>query len=336
MIIYSIKEIVDASNSFLKPELENIHKQNKLKKNNPLILTDEILENKETPKDSKITQKKSGPNKNQTKITVKKDNVIDELYFKFNKKIKKNTLKLIIDLKKELTNLNSDKTALEISNKKLNTQINNLTKEIVKLSEQNKNLEKDKNNLNIKIKDLDENLNNTQNKIKFFEETNVKLENEEKNNSLLKNKITKLDLQLNDANKEIKNLKSSKVELEKEILEFKYQDENNKKKIYDITEVENKNKFFQDENLRIGSELLEIKKKHEILKKEIEKYENQKSNIISKINSVNEALGDTNILTNVFENKVENKVDVLDHNKIEKKTSSNIDEQIKNIFSNKS
>ena len=88
--------------------------------------------------------------------------------------------------------------------------------------------------------------------------------------------------------------------------------------------------------MRIGSELLEIKKKHEILKKEIEKYENQKSNIISKINSVNEALGDTNILTNVFENKIENKVDVLDHNKIEKKSNSNIDEQIKNIFSNKS
>ena len=35
---------------------------------------------------------------------------------------------------------------------------------------------------------------------------------------------------------------------------------------------------------------------YDISKKEIEKYENQKSNLISKINSVNEALSDTNIL----------------------------------------
>ena len=72
------------------------------------------------------------------------------------------------------------------------------------------------------------------------------------------------------------------------------------------------------------------------MKKEIEKYENQKSNLISKINSVNEALSDTNILTNVFENKVEKKVDIIDHNKIEKKISTDLDEQIKSIFSNNS
>ena len=65
--------------------------------------------------------------------------------------------------------------------------------------------------------------------------------------------------------------------------------------------------------------MLEVKRKYDILKKEIEKYENQKSNLISKINSVNEALNDTNILTNVFENKVENKVKVIDHKKIENK-----------------
>ena len=72
------------------------------------------------------------------------------------------------------------------------------------------------------------------------------------------------------------------------------------------------------------------------MKKEIEKYENQKSNLISKINSVNEALNDTNILTNVFDNKVVNKVNVIDHNKIDKKNSSDLDEQIKNIFSDQS
>ena len=42
--------------------------------------------------------------------------------------------------------------------------------------------------------------------------------------------------------------------------------------------------FYQEENLRLGSELVETKKKFEILKKEIEKYEDQRSNLISKIN----------------------------------------------------
>ena len=133
-----------------------------------------------------------------------------------------------------------------------------------------------------------------------------------------------------------KKAKIIQIELEKKISNYKTQEEISNKKIYDISEVENKNKFFQEENLRIGSDLLEIKKKHDILKKEIEKYENQKSNLISKINSVNEALSDTNILTNVFENKVENKVKVIDHSKIEKKNSSDLNEQIKNIFSDKS
>ena len=71
------------------------------------------------------------------------------------------------------------------------------------------------------------------------------------------------------------------------------------------------------------------------MKKEIEKNEIQKSNLISKINSVNEALSDTNILTNVFENKVQNKVNIIDHNKIETEISKNLDEKIKTIFLNK-
>ena len=50
--------------------------------------------------------------------------------------------------------------------------------------------------------------------------------------------------------------------------------------------------FYQEENVRLGSELLDTKKKFEILKSEIEKYEEQRSNLISKINSVNDAIND--------------------------------------------
>ena len=92
--------------------------------------------------------------------------------------------------------------------------------------------------------------------------------------------------------------------------------------------------FYQEENVRLGSELMETKKKFEILKSEIEKYEHQRSNLISKINSVNDALNDTNVLTNVFSNDVKPKVNVIDHKTIETKSNLDLNEQVKNIFSN--
>ena len=93
--------------------------------------------------------------------------------------------------------------------------------------------------------------------------------------------------------------------------------------------------FYQEENVRLGSELVETKKKFEILKNEIEKYEQQRSNLITKINSVNDALNDTNVLTNVFSNDIKPKVNVIDHKKIEAKSNIDLNEQVKNIFSNK-
>ena len=91
--------------------------------------------------------------------------------------------------------------------------------------------------------------------------------------------------------------------------------------------------FYQEENLRLGSELLDTKKKFEILKNEIEKYENQRSDLISKINSVNDVINDSNVLTNVFENKIEPKVNILDPQNIQKKDENNLNEQVKAIFS---
>lgn len=90
--------------------------------------------------------------------------------------------------------------------------------------------------------------------------------------------------------------------------------------------------FYQQENVRLGSELVETKKKFEILKSEIEKYEQQRSNLISKINSVNDALNDTNVLTNVFNNNVKLKVNVIDQNKIENKSNVDLNDEIKKIF----
>ena len=95
-------------------------------------------------------------------------------------------------------------------------------------------------------------------------------------------------------------------------------------------------KFYQEENLRIGGELLDTKKKFEMIKSEIEKYEQQRSNLIAKINSVNEALENTNVVTNVFENEISKpKVSIIDYKNLEKKNDlkQDINEEIRKIFS---
>ena len=93
--------------------------------------------------------------------------------------------------------------------------------------------------------------------------------------------------------------------------------------------------FYQEENLRLGNELVETKKKFEILKNELDKYEDQRSNLISKINSINDEINNSNILTNVFENNIQPKVQITDHNKIPKKEVKDLNEQVKAIFSKK-
>ena len=93
--------------------------------------------------------------------------------------------------------------------------------------------------------------------------------------------------------------------------------------------------FYQEENLRLGSELVETKKKFEILKNEIEKYENQRSNLITKINSVNDVINNSNVLTNVFENEIQPKVNILDPQNIPKNDKVDLNDQVKAIFSKK-
>ena len=90
--------------------------------------------------------------------------------------------------------------------------------------------------------------------------------------------------------------------------------------------------FYQEENLRLGSELVETKKKFEILKSEIEKYENQRSNLISKINSVNDEINNSNVLTNVFENGIKPKINIVDHKNISKNDEITLNEKVKAIF----
>ena len=352
--IYSIQEIVEATNNILqRPNNKNkTNKKTQIKEKEevPFLLTDSIEVQKINTKDSSNKVKTSKSfiiQKNKTKIKSQKEKQsIDDIYIKLNKKIKKNSLKLIFDQQAEINKLNNTITNLKQLNETILSEQNILNLKINELKNLKDTLILEKNSLNEQLENIIAKQKSSDIQIDDLKKNKIILEKQinelsnKKNN--LSNEKDLLNEQLNDLKTkqssseiEIKQLKKEKLELENKIDEIQTQNENNKKKIYDISEIENKNKFFQDENIRIGSELLEIKKKHDILKKEIEKYENQKSNLISKINSVNEALSDTNILTNVFENKVQNKVNIIDHNRIETEISKNLDEKIKNIFSKK-
>jgi len=90
--------------------------------------------------------------------------------------------------------------------------------------------------------------------------------------------------------------------------------------------------ILQEENLRISSELLDNRKKVEIMKNEIEKYNNQRTELINKINSVNEIVNDTNIVTTVFDNNLQSsKVNILDPS-VPKNKIKDLDLQVKEIF----
>tara|TARA_B100001063_G_C16656866_1_gene498969 strand:- start:16 stop:735 length:720 start_codon:yes stop_codon:yes gene_type:complete len=105
----------------------------------------------------------------------------------------------------------------------------------------------------------------------------------------------------------------------------------------EISELSNTEvSFYQKENLRISNELYETQKKFEIVKNEIEKFQNQRSNLIEKINSVNDVIQDSNIVTNVFENnEIQKRINVKDPEISNKASKIDLDLEIEKIFSKK-
>ena len=134
--IYSIKEIIEASENILsssakkKYPISNHDSINDIKMNieNPLILEKKQKIQNQIPKEIEdiisVAEKsklkidtKEVSNKNQIikpmiKEKIKLNDVVDQLYNLFDKKIKKNTLKLIVGLKNEITSLDEKITTL--------------------------------------------------------------------------------------------------------------------------------------------------------------------------------------------------------------------------------
>ena len=201
-------------------------------------------------------------------------------------------------------------------------------------------------------------------KILIFLDNNLKIKQNFLNSiKMIKNYITKilekilqsnqtfsnsklLEKKLDEQQKFIEQSVKESLELKKDIIKINESLSKlleNPNKVLEANEPENlghnsiaRVDFYQEENVRLGSELFDTKKKLDILKGELEKYQEQRSNLISKINSVNEAISDTNVLTNVFNNDLKPKIDVIDHNKLkikdENENKVDLNQQVANIF----
>ena len=296
MNIYSIEEIIKASNSILKkkdtPVYDNIEFNNFKKTNNekkPLFI----------------------PNKNFIKRVpviihnVNKDELLDKLYNFFKNKVKKNTIKLIIELKEELVSLGNKIVVLKFHGE-----------------------EKDKSN--ILLKDDILNLVNEKNNTKY------ELKKEIINTNLLQVEIKNLKSKYLDLESNLKTLKNEKYELKKETDELqvltntlKLPENAIEEKNKQIENLKNKIIFYQENSLRINNELLNSQKKSKNINLEISNLKNERVNLIEKINSINEFIKGDNVISNPFENSKENEIN-YDHK--EKITSKNLNNQIKEIF----
>ena len=64
-----------------------------------------------------------------------------------------------------------------------------------------------------------------------------------------------------------------------------------------------KEKYLYEKNLKLSHELIESRKKLEIITAEMNKFKNEKNKIITKLNSINNDLENSNVIKQVFNNK---------------------------------
>ena len=175
----SKKEIPNIDESM--PLMDKNDENNKLAElNKPLILTKEYNSQKELIKKYENEIKEF---KNLIKYNEKiKEEITEELYNFLDKKIKKNTLKLIVDQQLEIKKFQKKNNYLNENKKILEARNGNLSSNLLKIAKLEKSLKGGKEEL-AKQKLLED-------RISLFE---LNTEKEIETQSLLKNKITKLE-----------------------------------------------------------------------------------------------------------------------------------------------
>ncbi len=312
--IFSINEIVEASNSILnrkkknkketfyenlptkklnKKDLKNTRKSkldinylDDKKLNEPLILTD--IHNKDySPEKQKNKSAFIAENKIHPEENVNKREIIDELYKLLKKQIRKNTIKIIFDqqlLNKKLHNIISDLRKNELKNLKKNKILKD---EIFHL----KNNEKI---LNFKFQEFEKNLKLATEREFELVELNRNLENEnfelkssinlkqeyfeklEKNNNILKNKLENMIINERQFVKANNQVQENIITLTETKNYLSEQTDQLKKELVLIKENE---KLLLKNNIKLNQEVSLLSKNKKILIDINDQYQERISNL---------------------------------------------------------
>ena len=382
MKIYSIKEIVKATNSFLKPKTKTLPKKSKKIKDIKLPPKTEsiIAEAESTILDE--NKKRSLSLKNEVlnvprnsidsfnyKIKIKpevKDHMINELYLYLKKKVRKSTLKLIIDEQLEIKNLKNKVNILKQTEANLKNSYQALKNDHESVLLDNKNLEINKVQLNSEINELRIGNEVLQNNLNQVTENNKQLDKEivelKTDNNVLHNNLNQVtennkqldienkdlkadfDKTKNDLNENIEKNRSNEIhnsELKNTVSRYIVNTKKIQEKL-DLAEKSNylkleaqteKVKFYQEDNVRLSSELLAAQKKNITIKENLNFIETEKEEISNKIKELNKSIDEkTNIIPSNFIKqslvKTEEKNETLNDNE-----QKSLDEVINRIFS---
>ena len=336
MKIYSIKEIIKASNDILKYEIthkilnkENTRVKKKLsskiedkiinsQKNNikkekkypdkeePLLLKNEVL----TSIDNKI-------NSFNYKINIKpevKDHMINELYHYLKKKVKKNTLKLIIDDQLELKNLKNKINLLKQIESRLKDNFESSKRDNEILQIKQKKLE----NENIEFKIHNESIHNN-------------LDQANKDNSKLE--IENKDLKIHNDKLDVDNID---LKIDNDLL-----NDNINKITQSLERLDNENKDLKIEKDKLGLDNIDLKIDNDLLNENInkitqslERLDTENKELKNNLEEIKDNLNESNLKNRSYEiNNNELKKTVSRYIVNSKKIEENLDlaEQSKNI-----
>jgi chromosome segregation ATPase len=242
---FSTSEIIKASDDILNTPSKSSKINNiKTTKNNyssPLLLVNEISKNASPKANMSFI---NNLNKNNININEKiKNEIINELYNFFKKKIRKNTLKIIFDhqikikkFQKKIEYLNESKKILENNNHDLQSNLNQIIEDKKVLENNNHDLQssldkiieekemliekntKAQEELSLEKSNLLNNSNNEKltelnNKLKFYQDENLRLSrdlsNSQETHHIIKKQLNDFEKQKNQISNQIQELNNS-------------------------------------------------------------------------------------------------------------------------------